>query len=66
MDKNYNKEKEIYDKLMILEEGDQKERSLAFDCEAILSDETTTESLENRLSIIENMIKEYEDNKKSN
>ncbi|MBQ6285626.1 MAG: hypothetical protein IJK67_04880 [Bacilli bacterium] len=66
MDKNYNKEKEIYDKLMILEEGDQKERSLAFDCEAILSDETTTESLESRLSIIENMIKEYEDNKKSN
>ena len=47
---------EIYKKLSELENGTLKERKLAFKCIGILANESTTESYENRLKRVEELI----------
>ena len=59
MDQKANKEDEIYEKIMKLKDGDNTDKLLAFDCIGILGNESSGESLENRLNIIEKMIKEH-------
>lgn len=67
MEEDYEKKiKQITEKLLELEEGDNKAQSLAFECLGILSNELTSESYESRLQIVEKMIEEYEKNKNSN
>jgi hypothetical protein len=57
MERKFNEE-ELYDKLIELKKGTTKERKLAFKCLGILSHETTTESYENRLKMVNDMINE--------
>ena len=53
-------EEKIYKKLEELDKGTNKEKILAFDCYAILSNESSREDFKSRLQIVEDMIKEYE------
>ena len=53
------KEKIIYKMIMKLKEGNDSDRSLAFECTGILGNESTLESFESRLDIVENMINEH-------
>ena len=58
-DKIKNKIEKIDNELKILKKGDPYAKFLAFDCIGILGNESTTESYENRLKIVEDRIKEY-------
>lgn len=60
MDNNEKKREEIlYDRLMKMENGTEGEKLLAFECIGILGNETVDIKLEERLSFVENKIKEY-------
>ena len=58
-----NKKERVYNQIMELEEGNERERLLAFDCMGILGNEFTDESYENRLNIVENLIHEHVEKK---
>lgn len=51
-----NKEEQIYNKLIELKNGTLEERKVAFKCTGILGNESTTESFESRLKIVEDLI----------
>ena len=53
---------EIYKRILELEDGNEKERSLAFKCDGILSNDSTLESYEDRLNIVKQLLDEN-DNK---
>ncbi len=59
-------EEKIYKKLEELDKGTNQEKILAFNCYAILSNESTHASFKSKLQIVADMIEEYEENKKSN
>ena len=61
-----NKEKIIYDKIMELKNGDNQDQSLAFECIGILGNESTPESFDSRLDIVNDMIDEYYSKKETN
>ena len=60
-----NKEKEIFSKIKELENGTNSDKTLAFDIIGILGNESTCESYENRLEIVEEMINDHLESKKS-
>ncbi len=59
--KNNEKEREekLYDYLLKMEDGTAEEKSLAFECIGILGNETTNIKLEDKLTLIENMIDKF-------
>jgi len=58
MDQNIiDKEELIYNKIIELKKGTPQDKTLAFECIGILGNESTTESLEKRLEIVEELIK---------
>ena len=60
MDQNIeDREEKIYDEIMKLKEGNESDRSLAFECSGILGNELTLEPFESRLEIVEEMINDY-------
>jgi len=52
-------EKGIYNKIMELKNGNEKDQFLAFKCIGILSNESSKEPLQNRLKIIESLIENH-------
>ena len=58
MEEKDNTEK-LYDIILKLKEGNEKERKLARKCIGMLSDDTTTESYNNRLEIVSELLKDY-------
>ena len=54
-----NKEQKIYKQLIDLKKGTDSDKSLAFDCIGILGNESTQESFESRLNIVENLIQNH-------
>ena len=58
MEKSYDVEK-LYDKIMELKEGNNKDRDIAFKCIGILSNESTNESYESRIEIVSKLIENY-------
>ena len=60
MDQNLrDKEEKIYSEIMKLRKGTDKDKYLAFDCIGILGNESTVESFESRLIIVEKLIEEH-------
>ena len=60
-----DREIKIYDKIMELENGDEKDKYLAFECTGILGNESINNSLENKLNIVEDLINKHLENKKN-
>lgn len=54
-----DKEKNIYATIINLKKGNDSDKSLAFECIGILGNESTEESFERRLNIVEELIKKY-------
>lgn len=54
-----DKEKQIYEKLRFLQDGEYEDRSFAFDCIGYLTNEGIDDSLEVRLLEIEKLITNY-------
>lgn len=54
-----DKEEKIYAAIMNLKKGNDSDKSLAFECIGILGNESTEESFENRLNIVEELIKKH-------
>jgi len=52
---NY-REIEIYDKILELRKGNEKQKEIAFKCEVLLADEYSKYSLEEKLKKIEDII----------
>lgn len=62
MDQNIeDREEKVYELLIKLKNGNESERTLAFECTGILGNELTSEPFENRLEMVEEMLKEYLD-----
>lgn len=53
------KEEIIYNEIIKLQKGNDKEKSLAFECIGILGNESTKASLEDKLIIVERKIQNY-------
>ncbi|NLC48439.1 MAG: hypothetical protein GX758_03670 [Tenericutes bacterium] len=54
-----NKEEKIYAQLLELQNGDNKDKSFAFECIGYLTNEVIEDSLEKRLRILEQKIIVY-------
>ena len=52
-------EEKIYDEIMKLQKGSDSDRSLAFECIGILGNESTEEKFENRLNMVQELIKKH-------
>ena len=52
-------EEKIYDEIMKLQKGSDSDRSLAFECIGILGNESTDEKFENRLNMVQELIKKH-------
>lgn len=61
-----NKEKKIYNQLIIFQNGDDKDKSFAFECIGYLGNEYIHDPLEKRLNIIEEKIIQYLNKKGKN
>lgn len=60
MDNNEKeREKKIYDCLIKMKKGTNEEKSLAFDCIGILGNESLNINLNDKLTIVENKLKNY-------
>lgn len=53
------KEDKIYNKIMELKKGDEKDRLVAFKCIGILSNESTSASLDEKLDIVSEIIEKH-------
>lgn len=53
-----DKEIKIYDKILLLRKGDEKQRKIAIECEKLLADECSRYSLDEKLEKIELIIEE--------
>ena len=58
-----DREEKIYNALVNLKKGSDSDKSLAFECLGILGNESTKESYDNRMKIVEEMILRHENNK---
>ncbi len=59
-----NKEKIIYDELCKMQNGNDSDKLFVSQCMGILGNESTVEKIENRLNIVEKLIKNYYENNK--
>ena len=57
------RKQEIYNEIIELNKGNENDRKIAFKCEGILSNESTCESIESRLSIVSIIIRDYKKKK---
>ena len=55
-----DREKEIYEKIRELKEGNMSQRKVAIECEKILADECSNKTLNEKLDLIFEMIDEIE------
>ncbi len=62
--KRLDKEQEIYAQITKLREGNINDKMLAFECIGILGNESTKEKFENRLNIVESIIKKHQKQEK--
>lgn len=61
-----DKEDILYNKIFELQKGDENDQSFAFECIGYLGNESINDSLEKRLTILEEKIRKYLEEKNNN